>query len=124
MIDVSVYYSQLNEWQIQLFEEISEFILLAHPNISMKLKYGVPFFEYRGGFIYFSYNKSEKATILGFTRGHLFQQTNQFLVANQGQTQVRHLVFKENEPIDWSKLTECIREAIYWQEVLARKCNC
>ena len=124
MIDVSVYYSQLNDWQIQLFEEISDFILSAHPNISMKLKYGVPFFEYRGGFIYFAYNKTEKSTILGFTRGHLFQQTNQFLVANQDQTQVRHWIFKENEPIHWSALSECIREAIYWQEVLSRKCNC
>jgi len=124
MIDVSVYYSQLNDWQIQLFEEVSDFILSAHPSISMTLKYGVPFFEYRGGFIYFSYNKSEKATILGFTRGHLFQQSGILLVANQSQSQVRHWVFIENQPIDWSKLSECIREAIYWQEVLARKCNC
>ena len=124
MIDVSVYYSQLNDWQIQLFEEVSDFILSAHPSISMTLKYGVPFFEYRGGFIYFSYNKSEKVTILGFTRGHLFQQSEILLVANQSQSQVRHWVFIENQPIDWSKLSECIREAIYWQEVLARKCNC
>jgi hypothetical protein len=107
-----------------LFEEVSDFILSAHPSIAMTLKYGVPFFEYRGGFIYFSYNKTDKATILGFTRGHLFQQSGILLVANKSQSQVRHWVFIENEPIDWSKLSECIREAIYWQEVLARKCNC
>ena len=59
MIEVEHYYAQLNDWQIQLFEQLSEFILSAHPSISMKMKYGVPFFEYRGGFIYFSYNKTE-----------------------------------------------------------------
>lgn len=124
MLELSTYYSQLNDWQIQLFDEVSEFILSAHPNISMKMKYGVPFFEYRGGFIYFSFNKTENATVLGFTRGHLFQQSSSFLVANQGQTQVRHFVLEENTPVNWNALAQCIREAIYWQEVLAKRCNC
>jgi len=124
MIEVELYYAQLNDWQIQLFEQLSEFILSAHPSISMKMKYGVPFFEYRGGFIYFSYNKTENTTVLGFTRGHLFQDNYGHLVANQGQTQVRHWIFEQSKQIQWGELTSCIQEAIYWQEVLARKCNC
>ncbi len=124
MIEIENYIRQLEEWQGSLFYELSGFILSAHPSISMKLKYGVPFFEYRGGFIYFSYNKTENTTVLGFTRGHLFQNNYGNLAANRGQTQVRHWIFNQNEPIQWSELIACIQEAIYWQEVLAKRCNC
>lgn len=124
MVAVDTYLEQLENWQVELFQELSEFILSAHPSISMKLKYGVPFFEYRGGFIYFSFNKTENTTVLGFTRGHLFQNDYGHLVANKGQTQVRHWVFKQDEPIQWSALVSCVQEAIYWQEALVKRCNC
>ena len=124
MVAVETYLKQLENWQIELFQELSDFILSAHPSISMKLKYGVPFFEYRGGFIYFSYNKTENTTVLGFTRGHLFQNNYGHLVANQGQTQVRHWIFRQNEPIEWALLVSCVQEAIYWQEALVKRCNC
>ena len=124
MLVVDSYIKQLENWQIELFQELSELILSAHPSISMNLKYGVPFFEYRGGFIYFSYNKSENTTVLGFTRGHLFQMNHSNLVANQGQKEVRHWVFKKDQPIEWNALIACIQEAIYWQEILVKRCNC
>ncbi len=124
MLVVDSYIQQLENWQIELFQELSELILSAHPSISMNMKYGVPFFEYRGGFIYYAHNKAEDTTLLGFTRGHLFQMNHSNLVANQGQKEVRHWVFRKDQPIEWSSLIACIQEAIYWQEVLSKKCNC
>ncbi len=124
MKEIEHYLQQLEVWQIELFRELSDLILAAHPSISMKLKYGVPFFEYRGGFIYFAFNKTENVTVLGFTRGYLFEHSHMNLVANSGQTQVRHWVFQKDQKIEWSKLVSCIQEAIYWQEVLVKRCNC
>ena len=116
------YLSQLEDWQVNVFQEIHDFLISAHPGIQLKLKYGVPFFELRGSFIYFSYNKSQRSLVLGFTRGHLFQNSQTFLVADQGQTQVRHFLLHQQNPIDWGKLQQCVIEAIYWQEVLCKRC--
>lgn len=119
---VSNYLKGLDDWQQKHFFEIVDFFQSAHPRIILHIKYGVPFFDYRGQFAYFAYNKTQKQTVLGFTRGHLFQDSQQYLSANQGQTQVRHFELNEFNQINWEALQLCLMEALFWQETLCKSC--
>lgn len=106
---VDAYSEGLESLQRRLFGQVRSLILSAVPEVEETMKYRVPFYLYRGLFLYLSLHR-KKRLVLGFCNGFMMADEAGMLRAEEGQTQVRHWVLEQD--FDERLLLKYIHEAV------------
>lgn len=114
-LDVDDYILQQEPSKRVVFERLRNLVLTSAPYIVEKIKYKIPFYEYRGSLCYL--NMQKDSIYLGFTKGVHLSNEQQMLIGN-GKT-VRKLFVTNTTPSDESIL-EVIQEAIMLNEVWSK----
>lgn len=109
---IEAYISRLEPWQQQVFFEIRQLILSAHPMMEEHFTYQTPFYKLNGLFAYFTTLKKGHRTVLGICDGFLLSNHHNLLVAPEGQKQIRHIILRENHLPTPDVLLEILHEAV------------
>lgn len=89
---------------------LREIILSYDENLSESVKYGMPFFSFKGKmFCYFWFDKNTKEPYIGFMKGKFMK--NKALVAGDRKL-VKILPINSKEDIDIKVLREVLREGV------------
>lgn len=89
---------------------LREIILSFDENLTESVKYGMPFFSFKGKmFCYFWFDKKTKEPYIGFMKGKFMKHNS--LVAGDRKL-VKTLPINSSEDIDIKLLREVLREAI------------
>ncbi len=107
------------EWK-ERFIIVRELILATHPAIVEKISFNLPFYMYKGFFLYLGIYK-QKQLVLAFCRGaHLSDEYN-ILKADAKQQQMRHWVLSSVEEPDYELLAFYLEEALMVNDKLNNK---
>lgn len=89
---------------------LREIILSFNEHLTESVKYGMPFFSYKGKmFCYFWFHKKSKEPYIGFMKGKFMK--NKSLVAGDRKL-IKILAVDPEKDIDISLLREVLKEAI------------
>lgn len=118
-IHVDAYLERLpHQWMKEVFYLVQPIILNASPAITESIKFGCPFYNYKGMLCYFTTLNKGKRLVLGFCAGkHMLDEAG-VLTAQQGQTSIKHWDFTANETVDFALLSAYIHEAVLVNDFL------
>lgn len=106
-------------WMKIRMEEMRQ-LILTFPQISERIRYGAPFYDYQGMMLYMGPYKKNRLRI-GFCNGVNIQDEFGVLKNDAGQTQIRHFELYEDTLPDHELLVSYISEAIRVNELLAQQ---
>lgn len=106
-------------WMKTRMEEVRQMIL-TFPEISERIRYGAPFYDYEGMMLYMGPFK-KKRLMLGFCNGIRMQDEFGVLKNDAGQTQIRHFELYEHTSPDLEQLVTYITEAMRINAQLAQQ---
>lgn len=97
----------------ELLESVRTHLLAAHPAMVAKIRYRIPFFDYRGMLFYL--NPAKDHIVLGIVNGHLLADEEGILKA-ENRKMIRHLhIHHPNDP--WNQqIRTMIQQAILMRE--------
>jgi hypothetical protein len=115
--DIESYLDDLDPWMQKQFSQTRRLLLSFSP-ITEKMRYGLPFYDYKGMLLYMVRLQKIKL-VLGFCNGNMMSDEAGVLRADEGQTQVKHWIFEKDKKIDESLLSQYIHEAILINDFIA-----
>ena len=100
----------LPSWMRVKMEQVRQ-ILSTFPNITEKIRYTVPFYDYCGMLLYLApYQKNR--LVVGFCNGVQMTDKTGVLINDAGQTQIRHYELFEHKKINETAIIRLINEAM------------
>ena len=100
----------LPSWMRIQMERLRQ-LLSTFPEITEKIRYTVPFYDYCGMLLYIApYQK--KRLVIGFCNGVHMKVKSGVLINDTGQTQIRHYELSENKNINEKVIIRLIYEAM------------
>jgi hypothetical protein len=113
---VEEYVDHMDPWMQDAFNSI-RMLILTFPEITEKVRYNSPFYDYKGMMMYMGpYQK--KRFVLGFCNGNRMPDEAGVLNNDAGQTQIKHWEFKPGEHINDELLVQYIQDAMQVNEQL------
>jgi hypothetical protein len=97
-----------------IYAQIRELILDAHPMVTEKFTYGVPFYYLHGMLFYFSRQKKGTRYIVGFCNGFMLQDPFGMLKAEEKQTLIKQYYLNPKN-VDFEQLKTYIYLAIEYK---------
>lgn len=96
-----------------LLESVRGHLLAAHPAIAEKMRYRIPFFDYRGMLFYL--NPVKDHVVLGIINGHLLADEKGILQAGD-RKMIRHLLIHQPEEMEGDEVRAMIQQALLVRE--------
>jgi hypothetical protein len=115
--DVESYVDDLEPWMQKQFSHARKLLLSFSPIIE-KMRYGVPFYDYKGMLLYLVRFQKTKL-VIGFCNGIMMSDEAGILRADEGQTQIKHWFFEKDKKIDELLLSQYIHEAMLINDFIA-----
>ncbi|MEO8769791.1 MAG: DUF1801 domain-containing protein [Ferruginibacter sp.] len=107
---IDQFYLQQEEPVKSCFLVLKEIILLQDPAITNELKYGMPFFSYKGKmFCYLWYHKKYRQPYIGIVEGNRFEQP--FLIQEK-RSRMKIMLIDANEDLPVKKIKDILKQAI------------
>lgn len=116
VFSVDEYILQLEPWMQDKFTE-ARHLILTFPEIKECIRYNAPFYDYKGMMLYMGIYR-KKRLVLGFCNGKHHPDTHQILIADAGQTQIKHWEFSKTGKTNLRLLTSYIKTAMQVQDQL------
>ena len=114
---VDDYVSQLPQWMQERFMEVRQ-LLSTFPEIKETIRYNTAFFDYKGMMLYMGPYK-KKRMVLGFCNGKLLIDDAHMLIADAGQTQVKHWELFEHQTPNLELMATYIIKAMEIRDCLS-----
>jgi hypothetical protein len=114
---VDDYVSQLPQWMKERFMEVRQ-LISTFPEIKETIRYNTAFFDYKGMMLYMGTFK-KKRMVLGFCNGNLLTEDTHMLVADAGQTHVKHWELFEHHTPDLELMATYIIRAMQIRDYLS-----
>lgn len=95
---IETYFTRCEPAQQEIFYYVRQLILDAHAAIEEKFTYMCPFYHFNGLLCYLSLQKKGKRAVLGFCDGFSLSDLYGILRADEGQTQIKHLLLSVKIP--------------------------
>ncbi len=106
-------------WQAR-FLIVRDLILSSHPHIQEKISYNLPFYFYKGFFLYLGIYK-KKDFVLAFCRGaHLADEAG-VLRADAKQEHMRHWVLSTEDEPNYELIAQYLKQALAINDKFALK---
>ncbi len=86
-------------------------LILTFPEITEKVRYKCPFYDYHGMLLYMSPYRKHRL-VVGFCNGVYMEDKKKYLTFDAGQTQIRHFELFEHKKMDEVILIQLIEEAM------------
>jgi len=106
----------LAPWMRVKMTEVRQ-ILSTFPEITEKIRYTVPFYDYKGMLLYMG-PFQKKRLMIGFCNGVHMKRGVSHLISDAGQTQIRHFELFENKALPVKTIIMLFTEAIRTNEAL------
>lgn len=113
---VDAYLLLLEPWMQEKFTE-ARHLILTFPEIKERIRYNAPFYDYKGMMLYMGIYR-KKRLVLGFCNGKLHPDKSSVLMADAGQTQIKHWEFFKTGKTDLPLLVSYIEAAMQVQDKL------
>ena len=113
---IDLYVAKLEPWMQERFETIRQ-LILTFPEIKETFRYQAPFYDYHGMMLYMGHYRRTRF-VMGFCNGVLMKNEAGILRADANQTQIRHLEFFKDRPMNEALVIACIHEAMQVNEQL------
>lgn len=101
---------ELPNWMRLKMEQVRQ-ILLTFPEITEKIRYTVPFYDYCGMLIYLAPYKKTRL-VVGFCNGVNMSDKSGVLMNDAGQTQIRHYELFEHKKLNEKIIVHLVKEAL------------
>lgn len=100
---------------------LREIILAQDNNITNELKYGMPFFCYKGKmFCYLWFHKKYKQPYVGFVEGKRF---NELYLIQEDRSRMKIMLFDPNEDLPLAVIEKLVQKAINFYKTGTIKIN-
>ena len=110
MNNIDSFYAQLKEPEKEILLALKKMILDLDKDISHELKYGMPFFCYKGKmFCYLWIHKKYKQPYIGIVEGKRFDEP--FLL-QENRSRMKIMLFEPNEDLPKPKIEAILSKAI------------
>lgn len=110
MKDVDRFYENSEQTYLEVFIALKEIILCQDKEITHELKYGMPFFCYKGKmFCYLWIHKKYKKPYIGIVEGKYFDEP--FLI-QENRSRMKIMMFNNNEDLPLVQIEMTIQKAI------------
>jgi hypothetical protein len=117
---VEEYLEDLPPFWRERFIIVRELILGSNRNIIEKISFNLPFYMYKGFFLYLGIYKKNNL-VLAFCRGAHLKDESGILQADAKQQQMRHWVLSTAEEPDYELLSAYLEEALLVNDKLNNK---
>lgn len=97
----------------ELLESVRAHLLAAHPAMEEKIRYGIPFFDYKGMLFYL--NPVKDHIVIGIINGHLLADEEGLLQAGD-RKMIRHLPVHRPEDMEKEEVRAMIQQALLVRE--------
>jgi hypothetical protein len=98
-----------------IYRRIHNIILDAAPSIEMRLRFGIPFYDFLGWMCYMKSDRKGNGVYIAFIRGFELSNEQGLLEAN-GRTQIKSITYFDVKEIKEEPLREIIHEALLLNE--------
>jgi len=114
---VDDYVAQLPQWMQERFMEVRQ-LISTFPEIKETIRYNTAFFDYKGMMLYMGPYK-KKRMVLGFCDGKLLIDDAYMLIADAGQTHVKHCELFEHHTPNLELIAAYIIKAMQLRDYLS-----
>lgn len=116
VFSVDDYLSHLEPWMQEKLTELRQ-LLSTFPEIKERIRYNAPFYDYQGMMLYAGIYRKNRL-VIGFCDGKHHSDKNKILIADAGQTQIRHWELHQHQSTDLITLAAYVEEAMQIRDAI------
>ena len=110
MTKINLFYQKQKEPLKNTYLALGDYIMMQDQDITTSLKYGCPFFSYKGKmFCYLWYHKKFKQPYISFVEGKLLDDP---LLLSEKRTRMKILLINQNEDFPIETISRLVNQAI------------